>query len=68
MNIKDNLGLAPLHQAAIKGSADVVTLLLAKGADLNATDNYQQTALQWAAMKGQRSVEEVLKKAGAKNP
>ena len=47
---------------------DVVTLLLAKGADLNAKDNYQQTALQWAAMKGQRSVEEVLKNAGAKNP
>ena len=68
VNIKDNLGLAPLHQAAIKGSVDVVALLLAKGADLNAKDNYQQTALQWAAMKGKRSVEEVLKNAGAKNP
>lgn len=67
VNIKDNLGLAPLHHAAIRGSVEGVELLLAKGAEVNAADNYQQTAQQWAALKGQRAVEQVLQKAGVAN-
>ena len=33
------LGSHPLHIAAIQGSADVVKLLVRKGADVNVTDN-----------------------------
>jgi ankyrin repeat protein len=36
-NAKDDAGMAPLHVAASLGSVDMVELLLANGADVNAT-------------------------------
>ena len=52
--------------AARTGSLDAVKLLLEVGADVNATDAYQQqTALMWAAAEGHADVVKALLAAGA---
>lgn len=67
MNVKNALGLTPLHYAAINGSRPMVTVLLAKGALAGAKDHNGQTPEQWAALKGHRDVEEILRKTSNKN-
>ena len=57
---KDTNGLTPLHWAAIQGHKDMVELLLANKADVNARDNYGWTALHAAALFGQAGVTELL--------
>lgn len=42
-------GETPLHRAAAFGTASTVQLLLNAGADLEATDAYDDTALAWAS-------------------
>ena len=49
-------GLIPLHNASSFGHAEVVSLLLAHGADPNARDNWNFTPLHEAAIKGKIDV------------
>jgi ankyrin repeat protein len=46
---EDTWGKTPLHYAAMRGHKDVVELLLANGADVNAEDNFGETPLHCAA-------------------
>ena len=54
-----------LHRAAISGHADVVELLLVKGADTNARDSFGSIALHYAAEKGHKQIAELLIDRGA---
>lgn len=49
-------GLIPLHNASSFGHAEVVSILLAHGADPNARDNWNFTPLHEAAIKGKIDV------------
>ena len=51
--------------AAVDGHLDVVRHLLEKGANPNAQDNLEHTALMMAAFNGNAELVQVLKKAGA---
>ena len=62
MNAKRDDGETPLHRAAVKGHKEVVELLIAKGADVNAKDNLG--TLRYAASGGRKEVVEVLIAAG----
>src|ERR1035437_9720990 len=63
---KDAVGATPLHYAAIWGRKDVVKLLLAHGAEINAKDNLGRTPL-WQASdyKDEKDVAELLLAHGA---
>ena len=56
----------PLHFAARAGSADLVTLLLERGADLNAANFQQATPLHWAVLRNHHGVVELLLRRGAR--
>jgi ankyrin repeat protein len=55
----------PLLVAAIYGRTDVVRLLLERGADINAGDDSDITALQYAAEEGHEEVVSILLSCGA---
>jgi len=57
---KDKNGYTPLHWAAFMGHKDVAELLLADGADVNATNNFGETPLHEAASMGHKDVAELL--------
>jgi ankyrin repeat protein len=68
LNARDADGSTPLHCAAWKGHAHIVTLLLTAGADVNArsdNDHYGDTPLHAAAHGNQRAVAEILISHGA---
>jgi ankyrin repeat protein len=46
------IGLTPLHIAALEGKTDVVKLLIERGANINALNGWQQTPLHQATMHG----------------
>ena len=48
VNVKDPRGATPLMYAAAFGNAKQITLLLESGADVNAQNAFQATALIWA--------------------
>jgi cytohesin len=48
LSSKDDCGQTPLHYAARRGSKQLVELLLAKGAQINAQDSVGYTPLVWA--------------------
>jgi cytohesin len=48
LSSKDDCGQTPLHYAARRGSRQLVELLLAKGAQINAQDSVGYTPLVWA--------------------
>tara|TARA_B100000579_G_C22593386_1_gene739130 strand:- start:27 stop:815 length:789 start_codon:yes stop_codon:yes gene_type:complete len=54
-----------LLEAAESGDISEVKNLLARGADVNATDKYGITALHWAAERGYEEIVKALVKAGA---
>ncbi len=56
--------MTPLHLAAQQGSKEVVELLLANQADVNAKDSGGYTPLQWAIKRGHPDVAESLRKHG----
>ncbi|MEE3171543.1 MAG: ankyrin repeat domain-containing protein, partial [Pseudomonadota bacterium] len=55
-------GLTPLHYAAYWGHKEIVELLIAKNADINAKDEDGRTALDWA----HGETAELLRKHGGK--
>jgi len=63
--IDDEYRSTPLGMAARWGRRDVVTLLLARGADPNASGAPWSTPLAWARKKGHADVEAALRAAGA---
>ena len=59
-------GAAPLHFAAASGSADAVTALLDRGADVNVREpQWGQTPLMFAAALGRTAVVKTLVTRGA---
>ena len=58
-------GATPLHWACYKGSSKVVTILLEKGANINATNNKGSTPLMMAAGSGHLDVVKLLLSKGA---
>jgi ankyrin repeat protein len=66
VNLKDKDGRTPLHLAAESADADIVTLLLDKGAKINEKDDESgSTALHYAARFGNKNAAEVLIARGA---
>ncbi|RJP16707.1 MAG: ankyrin repeat domain-containing protein [Candidatus Abyssobacteria bacterium SURF_5] len=66
VNAKDECGRTALMKAAYNGSADAVKALLNNGADVNARDPWDVTALTMATAQGRNEIVQLLKKAGAK--
>ena len=58
-------GNTPLHYAAFYGHKDVLELLLAKGADVNAKEDDDKTPLHFAAIKGRKEAVKLLLAKGA---
>ena len=67
VNVQDKTGETPLHQAAIHGWEDIVSLLLEKGANANAAKNNGWTALNFASQEGHEDVAIQLLQGGAKH-
>ncbi len=57
--------LTPLHYAAWNGQAKTATLLIQKGANVNAVDTFRWTPLHWAAANDRAEVVAVLLENGA---
>ena len=67
VNAKENKdGQTPLHRAATRGHANIVEILLARGADTNAKDHRGRTALDLAEDRGRTEVANLLRQHGAK--
>jgi len=57
---KDPYGYTPLHLAVKEGHKDVMQLLLANGAEVNAKDNYLNTSFSLALKEGRKDMAELL--------
>merc|ERR1711944_18242 len=60
VDVQNELGYTPLHQAAQQGHVQIVNLLIENGASPNTVSNNGQTALSIAQRLGYISVEETL--------
>jgi ankyrin repeat protein len=60
-------GRSPLLCAATTGSEETVRLLIAKGANVHAQDWKGDTALDWASLRGETNIVQLLRKASGKN-
>jgi len=66
VNSRDSLGLTPLHLAAMHGHTDIMELLIAKGADLEARDqHWGNTPLLHATPYGRTEAVRLLLEKGA---
>ena len=68
LGVQENDGVSPLVHAAFHGHADVVRLLLQKGADVDECDTRSlghYTALAWAAYHGHDEAAKALLQSGA---
>ena len=66
VNAKESRGWTPLLRAAREGYKEIVELLIANGADVNAkTGNAGWTPLHWAAYEGYKEIVELLIASGA---
>src|SRR5437868_15497159 len=59
------IGKTPLISACYQGHYEIVQVLLAHGADINATDNFLNTGLHFAMANGYRDIINVLLAHGA---
>jgi hypothetical protein len=59
-------GASPLHLAATNGKSEAMKVLMEKGADINAEDDYGDTALHYAVNKGQEEMVRGLLCLGAR--
>jgi ankyrin repeat protein len=66
INDKDWLGYTPLHWAVYFGYADLVELLVSKGADPNIKSDTGRHALEIAKAMAYPELEALLRKHGAK--
>jgi len=62
---KDNCGRTVLMYAAMNGHAEILRLLIDKGAAIGIQDNNGWTALMWAAIRGHAEIARVLIDKGA---
>ena len=62
---KSRDGMTPLHAAVENGNIEIIKLLLAKGAQINARNKVGGTPLMWAAVYGNDDAVKELLKAGA---
>ena len=67
VNARDdqNSSSTPLHKAAANNHKDIVELLIATGAQVNAKDKLGSTALHWAAYNGHKDIVDLLIAGGA---
>lgn len=63
--VPDPAATSPVADAAMRGDADAVRGLLARGADVNAAQGDGMTALHWSARNGDPSLVRLLLDAGA---
>ena len=61
-----HIGETPLHGAATFGHKEIVELLIAKGADVNARDNVGKTPIDWAIEYDETEIADLLRKHGGK--
>jgi ankyrin repeat protein len=61
VNARHQMGFAPLHAAGGNGDAAMVDLLLARGADPQATTDDGKTAADYAAERGHAALAERLR-------
>jgi ankyrin repeat protein len=68
-NAKGSRGLTPLMLAASPDAPnpEVISLLLGKGAEINAQDELGRTALDWTLLRGDTSAARQLRAAGGKS-
>jgi ankyrin repeat protein len=66
VNVKDNIGLTPLHMAAGDARKEVAELLIAKGAEVNVKNKYSKTPLDWAIEFKHTETANLLRKHGGK--
>ena len=64
-NAQTSLGATALHFACVGESSDIVSFLLAHGADVNLRNNYGETPLHWACKNGDTDIIQILLSAGA---
>ncbi|GBN76599.1 Putative ankyrin repeat protein MM_0045 [Araneus ventricosus] len=64
-NIKDRYGITPLYYAVKYGLYDVIELFLAKGADVNARNEDNETALSCAIRLGDSDLVKLFLESGA---
>ena len=62
-NVRDKIGMTPLHYASKEGQSLAVSLLIEYRADLSLRDNFNRTPLEVAWQYGQGEVMSVLKEA-----
>lgn len=60
VNIENHRGSTPLHKAASKNFPSIVKILLDSGANIDAVDSSERTALHWACFYGHTEVARTL--------
>jgi ankyrin repeat protein len=66
INVKDNNGWTPLHEATLNGHKQLVDLLIKNGADINAEVGHWGTPLSVALSSGKQEVAAILRRYGGK--
>lgn len=65
LNLGDDHGFSPLHWSAKEGRANIVEMLIVRGARINATNMGDDTALHLAAAHGHRDIVHMLLRSKA---